>query len=294
MAGGHRSITALIPTHSHGRLLRHSASTVLAQTIEVGELLIVGDGADEETRDVARELERSDERVRFIDNPKGPGHGLAHRHAALERARGEVVCYLSDDDLWLPEHAETMLGLLEEADFAHAIQAQVRVDGTLAATGAVNLEVDYFRNQMLAGERNLLKFSMVAHTLEAYRRLPGGWLNHRAHLTFDGYFETWREFLSTPGIAVRSGTAPTVLRFLSIRREHMTLAQRDEELGRWRRTIATPAGRSLVYSQVLEQQVREATDLRARLEHLRARRGRVRRALDAASARVYSLAGRDA
>ena len=61
------------------------------------------------------ELTAADPRVRWFDNPKGPRHGELHRHAALQEARGEIVCYLCDDDLWLPDHVERMRALLDGA-----------------------------------------------------------------------------------------------------------------------------------------------------------------------------------
>ena len=112
--------TVIIPTHDHGPMLLHSARSALAQTVEEIELFIVGDGVPEVTREIVSELKR-DERVRFFDHPKGPRHGEIYRHAALQEARGEIVCYLSDDDLCFPEHVACMRRLLSSADFAHAL-----------------------------------------------------------------------------------------------------------------------------------------------------------------------------
>ena len=41
-----------------------------------------------------------------------------------------IVCYLSDDDLLLRDHAAEMALLLEDADFAHSVSARLAVDGT--------------------------------------------------------------------------------------------------------------------------------------------------------------------
>src|SRR5215218_11258679 len=112
--------TVLIPTHDHGPLLLHSARSVLAQTVEEIELFIVGDGVPDVTREIVCELGQ-DERVRFFDNSKGPRQEETYRHTALKEARGKIVCYLSDDDLWFPEHVAYMRHLLGNADFAHAL-----------------------------------------------------------------------------------------------------------------------------------------------------------------------------
>ena len=61
----------LIPTHDHGPTLRHSVTSALNQTLSDIEILVVGDGAPDVTREVMAELIGQDERVRFLDLPKG-------------------------------------------------------------------------------------------------------------------------------------------------------------------------------------------------------------------------------
>src|SRR5689334_22302726 len=121
--------TVVIPTHDHGRLLELAASSALAQTCADFELFIVGDGATDETRETATALVDRDDRVRFLDHPKGPRLGEAYRHEVLAGARGEIVCYLADDDLWLPNHLEVMLDLLGRVDVASARAIKIDESG---------------------------------------------------------------------------------------------------------------------------------------------------------------------
>src|SRR5262245_58512149 len=121
--------TVLIPTHDNGRTLWWSVQSALDQTVTDLEIIIVGDGTTDSTRATAIELCTVDPRVRFIDNPKGERHGELHRDAALQNVNGEIVCYLADDDLWLPTHVETMLSLLREADFATTVPLRFEPDG---------------------------------------------------------------------------------------------------------------------------------------------------------------------
>jgi len=110
--------TVVIPTFDHGPTLLRSIPSALAQSVEEIEVLVVGDGAPDVTREIVAKLAASDERVRFFDNPKGPGNGEIHRHAALAEAAGRLVAYLADDDLWMPEHLEVLESLLAEAGCA--------------------------------------------------------------------------------------------------------------------------------------------------------------------------------
>jgi len=109
--------TVIVPTHDHGPTLRFALASALAQTVEDIEVLVIGDGVPDVTREIVDEVLRQDARVRFFDHPKGPRHGEPYRHEALGEARGDIVCYLCDDDLWLPQHVELVREALEGADF---------------------------------------------------------------------------------------------------------------------------------------------------------------------------------
>ena len=220
--------TVLVPTHDHGPTLLRSVKSALAQTVTDLEVLVVGDGVPDETRKVMAEL-TADPRVRFFDNPKGPRHGELHRHAALQEARGEIVCYLADDDLWLPGHVEEMRRLLAKADFAHALPFWIDENG-----GFHHLRVDlaqpYWRKLLLGGE-NRIPLSCGAHTLEAYRRLPAGWRTTPDGTPTDLYM--WQQILAAPDIRAVSGTRATVLQFPSLARRIWSEERRLAELDSW-------------------------------------------------------------
>ena len=122
--------TILIPTFRHAALLLYSVRSALDQADATVEVFVVGDGVEDDTR-AALEPFADDERVRFFDFPKGARHGELNRHEALHEATGEIVCYLSDDDLLLRDHAAAMRLLLENADFAHSISARLELAGTI-------------------------------------------------------------------------------------------------------------------------------------------------------------------
>ena len=257
----HVTATVLIPTFNHGPTLRHSVGSVLEQTVRELEVFIVGDGVPDVTREIVADLMRHDERIRFFDNPKGQRTGEIHRHQALAEARGEIVCYLSDDDLWLPDHVETMRNLLEEADYANALMLHLDAAGGL---GVAPLDLSY------PGERELVvmglkgtSLSSMSHTLEMYRRLPYGWRTTPDGIYTDYYMQ--QQFLGEASCCAVSSMRPTMLKFKSPDRNGWTLEQRVTELEEWRRKFRNPAEREKLVYQVLEVLVREVA-LRHRFE----------------------------
>lgn len=280
--------TVLIPTHDHGPLLLHAARSALAQTVEEIELFIIGDGVPDVTREIVAEL-KQDERVRFFDNPKGPRHGETYRHAALREARGKIVCYLSDDDLWLPEHVAYMRHLLGGADFAHALPSYIDERGEISFYVG-NLTVTGYRELLLSGV-NFIALSCGAHTIEMYRRLPHGWRTTPAGTPTDLYM--WQQFLSDPGCRAAGGTRPTVLHFPSPLRRNQLPADRLTELAKWSRNLQDPGWRDAFTLEVLDEAVlilvEESIRLHKEIEaHLQAR-ARLRTSIQAQQQHIGRL-----
>ena len=220
------TVTVIIPTFDHGALLELSLASVLGQSHADLEVLVIGDGIPDAAREAVEAAVSVDERVRLLEHPKSPRTGEPYRHEALQHARGEVVCYLSDDDLWFPDHVERMFELLAGgADFVHALPAWIAPDGS-AGCSVIDLAHSHFQQVHLAGSSRI-SLSFVAHTIDAYRRLPHGWrTTPRGHYT-DWYM--WSQFLETPGMRFASGLVPSVLHLGGSVRTEMTLDERYAE-----------------------------------------------------------------
>jgi glycosyltransferase involved in cell wall biosynthesis len=252
--------TVIVPTHDHGPTLRVTLGTALAQTVADIEVFVIGDGVPDVTREIVDDLMRRDTRVRFFDHPKGPRRGEIYRHDALQEARGEIVCYLSDDDIWFPEHVATMRDLLADADFAGALPVSLSADGKLSSW-PIDLARPSFRERMLAGH-NFIPLSCGAHTLDGYRRLPVGWSAAPTGTGTDLYM--WQKLLRLPGVRAKSGTRPTAVHFPSPQRSDWTLDERVAELELWARRASDPAERRELVGEVLDAIVLEAAEIEAR------------------------------
>ncbi|MCC6628411.1 MAG: glycosyltransferase [Chloroflexi bacterium] len=222
--------TVLIPTHDHADTLTRAVASVQAQTLTDFELVIVGDGVPDRTRALVADIVRTDDRVRWFDFPKGPRHGEVHRHAALAEARGEIVCYLSDDDLWLPHHLQTLREALATADFAQTVHVDVAIDGQITAY-PYDLTDPKARRRIVDDAINFFGLSFAGHTLAAYRRLPHGWRTTPAGVPTD--LHMWRQFLAQPWCQARTVWRPSVLHFASPPRRDWSLPQRLDEIDRW-------------------------------------------------------------
>jgi len=111
--------TVVIPAFNAARTIGSSIRSVLQQTEQDFEIVIVDDGSTDDTSECARSF-ATDPRVRAIaQRNKGPS---AARNTGLAAARGSYVSMLDADDLWLPEYLEVMGGALDanpDAAFAY-------------------------------------------------------------------------------------------------------------------------------------------------------------------------------
>lgn len=245
--------TVVMPTHDHGPTIRYAVASVLAQSVENIELFIVGDGVPPESRQLLQEIAAADERIRFFDFPKHSRRGEPNRHEALQEARGEIVCYVCDRDLWLPDHVQRMLSLLEQADFAHALSLHV-LPGDEYKFHPVDLSHPVDREAMLV-EANAVAFSCAAHTLEMYHRLPHGWRTTPGKVFTDWYM--FRQFLEQPDCRAVSGCYPSVVTFPSPPRlaANWTPRQRVDELERWSARLSTEDQRQAFVIDVLQHSI---------------------------------------
>ncbi|MDN7126965.1 glycosyltransferase [Pseudidiomarina sp. 1APR75-33.1] len=101
-------ISVYMPTHNRGPLLRRAIDSVLAQTHQDLELLVVDDGSKDGTWEVLQEYMAVDPRVRAFRHEKPQG-ACAARNRAIHEARGKFVTGLDDDDTFVPERLALLL-----------------------------------------------------------------------------------------------------------------------------------------------------------------------------------------
>jgi glycosyltransferase involved in cell wall biosynthesis len=119
-------VSVVIPAHNAAGTLPATISSVLAQTWQEFEIVVVDDGSIDDTETALRRL-TSDSRILYVRQEQlGPA---AARNLGIERARGAYVAFLDSDDLWLPQYLQTMVDVLEaDEDAALAYTDAWRLD----------------------------------------------------------------------------------------------------------------------------------------------------------------------
>lgn len=101
-------ISIVVPTYNRAEIIGQTIDTVLAQTYERWELIIVDDGSMDHTRSLIAQYK--DPRIQF--------HGIGHsglighvRNIGIKKSRGEFIAFLDSDDLWRKDTLAVQLSL---------------------------------------------------------------------------------------------------------------------------------------------------------------------------------------
>ncbi len=147
--------TVIIPTYNRADVLPRAIESVLNQTVQDFELIIVDDGSTDATRSVVQRYARTDERIRYIEHETNRGVAAA-QNTGIDAATGEYVTFLGSDDELKPPFLEKSVGKLETLSSCCAgvhVTLECRNDGqfeelyeampVLPVTESIDIEIVY-------------------------------------------------------------------------------------------------------------------------------------------------------
>lgn len=105
-------VSVIMPAWNSEKTIDFAISSVVAQTHQRWELIVIDDGSSDATRRIVREWEARDPRVKLLKNRENQGVSLA-RNRGVRHARYPFIAFLDSDDAWLPEKLELQLAELE-------------------------------------------------------------------------------------------------------------------------------------------------------------------------------------
>ncbi len=94
-------VSVIMPTYNRSGLLRRAIASVLTQSFDDFELIVVNDASTDDTKKVIDEIAATDSRVRAIHHEKNYYPDISRTlNEAMESARGSYIARLDDDDYW--------------------------------------------------------------------------------------------------------------------------------------------------------------------------------------------------
>jgi len=146
-------VSILIPTFNRPRYLSEALASALHQSYKNLQVIVVNDGG-QDVSDIINSY--NDSRLIFINRRENRGKAFS-LNQALARAEGKYIAYLDDDDIYYPNHIETLVNALEnqtdcKVAYSDLYKAYCKImpDGTRQVLGkVVEISRDFDRFLML-------------------------------------------------------------------------------------------------------------------------------------------------
>lgn len=106
-------VSIIMPAYKAEKTISDSIESVLAQTYQNFELIVIDDCSPDNTRDIVNQFATSDNRVKLISKLNNEGVSAA-RNTGLDHAVGDYVAFLDSDDKWKEDKLERQLDIFNK------------------------------------------------------------------------------------------------------------------------------------------------------------------------------------
>lgn len=107
-------VSVIVPAYNAEAFIERTLESVLAQTYQNLEVIVVDDGSSDRTAAIVREIAQRDPRVTLLEQPNS---GVAAaRNFGIQKSSGEYIAPIDADDLWYPQNLEKQVEVLLQTD----------------------------------------------------------------------------------------------------------------------------------------------------------------------------------
>ena len=143
-------VSVIMPSYKCGRFISESIKSVLAQTYQNWELIIVDDYSCDNTIEEVQQFQAEDKRISLFQNAENLGAAVS-RNIALKHAKGRWIAFLDSDDLWESTKLEKQIAFMKENGYSFSYHEYVEID-----------EQDKELGVHVSGKRHVGKFDMFS------------------------------------------------------------------------------------------------------------------------------------
>lgn len=111
-------VSVVIPSYNRARMVERALKSVVAQTYQNWEVLVVDDGSTDETEEIVAEFNKQNNRIRYIRLDSNRGACVA-RNVGIDESKGEYITFLDSDDEYLPEKIQLQVEVFQKSDLSN-------------------------------------------------------------------------------------------------------------------------------------------------------------------------------
>ncbi len=144
-------VSVILPSFNYAQYLHLAIQGVLSQEYSDFELIIVDDCSDDESRKVAEEYRRLDDRVMTIFHAKNRGLACT-RNTGLKASSGNFIALCDADDIWLPNKLGIQLEYFRNNDQVGIVHSEASIiDSSGSLTGQQFSSLFHLKDQVTSG-----------------------------------------------------------------------------------------------------------------------------------------------
>ena len=185
-------VSVIVPTYNRAAIVTRALRSILDQTYQNTEILVVDDASSDNTQEVIAGLR--DPRIRYLRHDRNRGGSVA-RNTGIKAARGEYLAFLDSDDEWLADKLRVQVAAMREKGIPFSYCQSIRTE---------NGVTHHYPQRAYAGG-SLLKY--LAFDPEGGMSTPSFVLHRGVAVRFDealSVFQDWDFALQIHRIRARS------------------------------------------------------------------------------------------
>ena len=140
-------ISVVIPTYKRGYIIARAIQSILGQTHQDFEILVVDDGSKDDTESVVASLSKKEPRIRYFCHDTNRG-AQAARNTGAKAAQGKWIAFLDSDDYFTPNSLELRMSTArkEGVKVVHSKCLAIRKDESMTTYGSPSLSGYVYRD----------------------------------------------------------------------------------------------------------------------------------------------------
>ena len=109
-------VSVIIPYYKKRNFVRETIDSVINQTYDNFEILIIYDDTNLNDLEFLQEISKLDNRIKIINNKKRLGAGLS-RNIGIEQSNGRYVAFIDADDTWFPDKLKDQISFMKKKNY---------------------------------------------------------------------------------------------------------------------------------------------------------------------------------
>ena len=107
-------VSIIMPAHNSAKTIEDSILSVISQTYDNWELIIIDDCSSDDTVQIVKKYASKDSRIKLYHTDKSVGKPFYPRNIGIQNAQGRFIAFLDSDDLWNPSKLEKQIPVFQD------------------------------------------------------------------------------------------------------------------------------------------------------------------------------------